>query len=57
MHTVPYGNHGCKGGNMPAVYRYVIANEGVDTQNSYPFRGKVNATRTVTVLFQHCIAS
>lgn len=38
--SVPYGNHGCKGGNMYNVYKYVIANEGVDTSKSYPFYGK-----------------
>nr|ACG63793.1 silicatein A1 [Latrunculia oparinae] len=38
--SVPYGNHGCKGGNMLYAFKYVIANEGVDTANSYPFYGK-----------------
>lgn len=38
---VPYGNHGCKGGNMYVAFKYIVANEGVDTESSYPFVGKV----------------
>nr|6ZQ3_A Chain A, Silicatein alpha [Tethya aurantium] len=38
--SVPYGNHGCKGGNMYVAFLYVVANEGVDDGGSYPFRGK-----------------
>ena len=40
--AVPYGNHGCKGGNMNNAFKYVIANEGVDTAKSYPFYGIVS---------------
>ena len=40
-YAVPYGNHGCKGGNMLYAFKYVIANEGVDTRKSYPFYGNV----------------
>lgn len=39
--TVPYGNHGCQGGNMYYAFLYVISNEGVDKMSSYPFKGKV----------------
>ena len=42
LFLVPYGNHGCKGGCMSFAYKYVIANEGVNTANSYPFYGKVS---------------
>lgn len=38
---VPYGNHGCKGGNMLYAFKYVIANEGLDVTKAYPFQGKV----------------
>ena len=44
IHAVPYGNHGCQGGNMYYAFLYVISNEGVDTLNSYPFKGKVRFT-------------
>ena len=39
--SVSYGNHGCNGGNMYNAYRYVVANEGVDTRSTYPFQGRV----------------
>ena len=41
LHIVPYGNHGCQGGNMYDSFLYIVANEGIDTSASYPFKGKV----------------
>ena len=40
---------------MYLAFLYVISNEGVDTESSYPFKGKV-ATRnnTVAVIRNHC---
>ncbi|CAI8032375.1 Cathepsin L-like, partial [Geodia barretti] len=38
--SVPYGNHGCQGGNMYNSFLYVVSNDGVDTADSYPFKGK-----------------
>nr|CAI46305.1 silicatein alpha [Suberites domuncula] len=38
--SIPYGNHGCHGGNMYDAFLYVIANEGVDQDSAYPFVGK-----------------
>nr|ACH48000.1 silicatein A2 [Latrunculia oparinae] len=38
--SVPYGNHGCKGGNMLYAFKYIIANDGLDVAKSYPFQGK-----------------
>ncbi len=40
-HTVPEGNNGCNGGNMYNSYMYVIFNDGVNTEKSYPFEGIV----------------
>ena len=40
--TVPYGNHGCNGGNMYNTYQYVVGNEGVDSQISYSYKARVN---------------
>ena len=41
MYVVPYGNHGCKGGNMYDAFLYIVANDGIDTASSYPYGGKV----------------
>ena len=40
--TVPYGNYGCQGGNMYNAYQYVVANEGLDSQTTYSYKGRVN---------------
>lgn len=41
LHAVPYGNHGCKGGDIHTTFQYIINNGGIDTEKSYPFKGKV----------------
>ncbi|XP_075995410.1 cathepsin S, ortholog 1 [Genypterus blacodes] len=38
--SVKEGNHGCRGGNMGKAFRYVIANEGIDSESFYPYKHK-----------------
>ena len=38
---VPYGNHGCSGGDTYTALKYVIDNGGIDTESSYSFQAKV----------------
>lgn len=32
-------NEGCEGGRVDNVYRFVIDNHGIDTDEEYPYRG------------------
>uniref|UniRef100_A0A8C8RTH3 Cathepsin S n=1 Tax=Pelusios castaneus TaxID=367368 RepID=A0A8C8RTH3_9SAUR len=40
-----YGNHGCSGGFMTNAFRYVINNNGIDSEKSYPYEGKNKSCR------------
>jgi cathepsin L len=37
--SIPYGNHGCNGGTIAQSFHYIIDNNGIDTESSYPYKG------------------
>jgi len=42
-----FGNQGCNGGLPGQAFQYIIANQGLDTEEAYPYEGSDNSCRFV----------
>jgi cathepsin L len=40
--STSYGNFGCHAGSMTQAFKYIRGNQGIDTETSYPYEGKVD---------------
>jgi len=41
--STSFGNYGCDGGDMDYAFMYIESNDGVSTEESYPYLAKVQS--------------
>lgn len=44
-------NRGCKGGLMPNAFRFIINNGGINSEEEYPYTGKMGTCNTDKVIY------
>ena len=59
LNAVPFGNYGCSGGTVGKAFQYIISNDGINSQSSYPYVGRVSIANVsssimVMILSQSC---